>query len=57
MSKVVNFIVSLFWVTKDRAIAYGLTHHGSIYGVPSWVRVDGDMVHGCACADSMVCGM
>jgi hypothetical protein len=30
------------FVTRADALASGLTHEGSIYGVPSWMRVDGD---------------
>ncbi len=26
------------FITKQQALAAGMTHHGSIYGVPAWVR-------------------
>lgn len=29
----------MLFVTKQQAIDAGMTHHGRIYGVPSWVSI------------------
>jgi len=34
------------FITKKQALAAGMTHHGSIYGVPAWVRETDDGVDG-----------
>jgi len=33
-------------ITKQKAIEAGMTHHGRIFGVPSWVRVTDEGVEG-----------
>jgi hypothetical protein len=30
------------YITRDRAVALGFTHEGSLYGAPSWMIPEGD---------------
>lgn len=34
-------------INEDEARAAGLTHEGTLFGVPAWVAIDGEMVIGC----------
>ena len=36
-----------FWLSEKRALEYGFTNHGRLYGMPAWVRDDGDEVIAC----------
>lgn len=36
----------MLYITKQKAIEAGMTHHGRIFGVPSWVRVTDEGVEG-----------
>lgn len=40
-------LFDLVYVTKARAIEAGLTHEGCLYGVPAWLRPDGEDVIAC----------
>lgn len=39
-------ILAAIYLTKAQALALGLTHHGSIFGIPAWVADAGDEVIG-----------
>ena len=38
MQKYFWWFVRLFYIPERVAKAWGMTHHGRIYGVPAWVR-------------------
>lgn len=39
-------ILAAIYLTKAQALALGLTHHGSIFGIPAWVTDAGEDVIG-----------
>lgn len=46
-----RWVLGLFWMTADQALASGMTHHGRLYGIPAWVArdpCDPNVLHGCA---------
>lgn len=46
MRDLVAYVLSWLWCNAEGAKAAGLTHHGRLYGVPAWVRDEGEMVMG-----------
>lgn len=46
MLKAIAGMLSLIYITRAQALAFGFTHEGTLFGVPAWMR-DGDSVHDC----------
>lgn len=47
MREFIEYVMSWLWCGAEDAKAAGLTNHGRLYGLPAWVRDEGDMVSGC----------
>lgn len=46
MREFIEYLLSWVWCSSEDAKSVGLTHHGRLFGIPAWVRDDGEMVVG-----------
>ena len=40
------YVLSFLYIAESDAIEAGMTHEGTLFGVPAWLVEDGEMVNG-----------